>query len=280
LSGGARAPLSVLLLHGQPGGARDWDRVVTALGSRARALAIDRPGWDGTTPATDLPGNAAAALAALDAHDVEHAIIVGHSLGAGVAAWLAAHHSERVQALVLAAPAANTASLTRTDHVLATPLVGSVASAALLSGAAAGLGYAPLRRAVARRLHLDEGHLRGLARRLSGPAAWRSFVAEQRALVRELPALDGLLGRISARTVIVAGAADHVVPATAARALATQISGAELVLLERAGHLLPQMHAEQLAEIIVGVGVGLHPAQRRGEGIEPSKRGAPPPCSF
>jgi pimeloyl-ACP methyl ester carboxylesterase len=243
-------------------------------------VAIDRPGWDGTTLATDLPGNAAAAVAALDARDLEHAIIAGHSLGAGVAAWLAAHHPERVQALVLAAPAANAASLTRADHLLAAPLVGSVASAALLSGAGAGLGYPPLRRALARRLQLDEEHLRGIARRLSGPAAWRSFIAEQRALVQQLPALDGLLSRISVPAVIVAGAADHVVPATAARALATQIPGAQLVLLERAGHLLPQMHAERLAEIILGARGGPHSTQRRGEGIEPSKRGASPPYSF
>jgi len=176
---------------------------------------------------------------------------VGHSLGAGVAAWLAVHHPERVQALVLAAPAANAASLTRTDRVLAAPVIGSVASVALLSGAGAGLGYAPMRRALAQRMDLDEWHLRGLARRLSGPAAWRSFIVEQRALVRQLPLLDGKLELISAPTVVVAGEADHVVPATAARDLARQIPGGELVLLPRAGHLLPQMQSGRLAEIIV-----------------------------
>ncbi len=177
----------------------------------------------------------------------------GHSLGAGVAAWLAVHHPERVQGLVLAAPAANAASLTRTDHVLAAPVLGSIASAALLAGAGAGLAYPPFRRALAQRLDLDEGHLRGLGRRLSGPAAWRSFVVEQRALLRQLPELDRRLHQISAPTVVVSGAADHVVPAAAARALAAQIRGAELVVLPRAGHLLPQMHAAELAEIMAGV---------------------------
>ena len=221
-----------------------------------QALAIDRPGWDGASSATDLPGNAAAAVAALEAHELERATVVGHSLGAGVAAWLAVHHPERVEALVLAAPAANLASLTRTDQLLAAPGVGSVASAALLAGAGGALAYAPLRRALAGRLDLDEGHLRRLARMLSGPAAWRSFLFEQRALVRQLPALDGQLTQISAPTVVVTGAADHVVPATAARALTTQIPGAQLVLLPRAGHLLPQLHAARLADIIADVGRG------------------------
>jgi pimeloyl-ACP methyl ester carboxylesterase len=255
LSPGGGTPPAVLFLHGQPGSARDWDRVVTTLGERAHALRIDRPGWDGTSSATDLPGNAASALAALDAGGLRQATVVGHSLGAGVAAWLAVHHPERVQALVLAAPAANGASLTRTDHVLASPVVGSLASSALLAGAGLGLGYKPLRRALAQRLDLDEGHLRGMARRLSGPSAWHSFVVEQRALVRQLPELDRQLHRISAPTVVVSGAADHVVPAVAARALAAEIPGARLVVLPRAGHLLPQMHAAQLAEIIAGVGL-------------------------
>jgi pimeloyl-ACP methyl ester carboxylesterase len=68
--------------------------------------------------------------------------------------------------------------------------------------------------------------------------------------VHDLPLLQAKLGRISTRTVIVAGADDQVVPAAAARALARQIPGAQLVLLERAGHLLPHRHADRLAEII------------------------------
>jgi pimeloyl-ACP methyl ester carboxylesterase len=62
-----------LLLHGQPGGAADWDGVLAALDGRARAVAINRPGWDGRTRAQDLAGNARAALAVLDARGVKRA---------------------------------------------------------------------------------------------------------------------------------------------------------------------------------------------------------------
>ena len=44
----------VLLLHGQPGGAGDWDHVIAALDRQVRAIAIDRPGWDGQSRALDL----------------------------------------------------------------------------------------------------------------------------------------------------------------------------------------------------------------------------------
>jgi pimeloyl-ACP methyl ester carboxylesterase len=61
---------------------------------------------------------------------------------------------------------------------------------------------------------------------------------------------------MSAPTVIRAGAADRIVPATANRALADQIPGAELVLMRRAGHLLPHRHADRLAEVIAEFAAG------------------------
>jgi pimeloyl-ACP methyl ester carboxylesterase len=237
---------AVLLLHGQPGSARDWDRVLDALGRSTDVLALDRPGWDGHSRATDLEGNAAAAIAALDAQGITRAVVVGHSFGGAVAAWLAVHHPERVAALVLAAPSANARALYALDRVLASRVAGS----AVVAGAGAALSLPPVRRTIAARARLDESYLRGLARLLTRPSSWTAFVVEQRALLDGIPRLEPQLHAISAPTVIVAGAADPIVPTTAARLLAQQIRGAELVLLRRAGHLLPHRHADKLAEII------------------------------
>jgi pimeloyl-ACP methyl ester carboxylesterase len=245
------APDPVLLLHGQPGGADDWERVRAAIGARARTIAIDRPGWDGRNPPADLAGNAAAALAALDAASAGRATVAGHSFGGAVAAWLAAAAPERVGALVLIAPAANLASLYRLDYWLAGPVLGYLASVAPLAGLGAALSSGPLRRRIAGQLALDDRYLRAAARRLLGRTVWRAYATEQRVLVRDLPVLEGRLGSISAPTTIVAGDGDHIVPVAAARQLATQIPRARLVLLERAGHLLLQQHAEELAELIV-----------------------------
>jgi pimeloyl-ACP methyl ester carboxylesterase len=239
---------AVFLLHGQPGSAHDWDRVLDALGHDAEVFALDRPGWDGRSQATDLDGNAAATIAALDSHGIERAVVVGHSFGGAVAAWLAIHHSERVEALVLAAPSANARAMYALDRVLSSKLAGS----AVVAGTGAALSLSPLRRAIAGRAHLDEPYLRGLARLLTRRSSWEAFVVEQRALLDGIPRLEPQLGRISMPTVIVAGAADRIVPTAATELLAQQIPGAELVLLRRAGHLLPHRHAEKLAEIIRG----------------------------
>jgi pimeloyl-ACP methyl ester carboxylesterase len=250
VAGGGPAP--VLLLHGQPGSSRDWDGVVAALGQTVRAITFDRPGWDGRRAPVGLAGNADAALQVLDVEGIGQATVVGHSFAGAVAAWLALHHPDRVSSLVLAAPSANVASLYEFDRWLAAPIAGEVASAAVLSAAGLALVLAPLRRRLARQLGVDDRYLGANAQRLLRPAAWRSFVVEQRALIRDLPALESALGRIGALTTIVGGTEDRIVPVSSLRQLREQIPGAELVLLERAGHLLPLQHAVELAEVVRG----------------------------
>ena len=240
----------ILLLHGQPGSARDWDPVTAALGADAGAIAIDRPGWDGHTPPADLPGNADAALAALDRAGADGATVVGHSLGAAVAAWLAVAHPDRVRALMLVAPAANTEALEPVDRLLAAPVLGELAAAVGLGSIGLALAAPPLRRLITRTLALDERYLVSVGRGSLAPATWRAFASDQRAMVSELPALTARLGEISAPATIVVGTADRIVPVAASRALSRQIRGARLVELEHRGHLLPQRNAGQLAELI------------------------------
>jgi pimeloyl-ACP methyl ester carboxylesterase len=246
----------VLLLHGQPGAASDWDRVRGAIGDRATTIAIDRPGWNGGAPPADLEGNARAALAALDSAGADRAVIVGHSFGGAVAAWLAATRSERVRALVLAAPSANAESLRWVDRLLAVPGLGYAVGAAALAGSGAALTARPLRARVGRELELDDRYLRSTRRMLLTPKAWRAFFAEQQLLFRDVPALEARLGQIVAPTTIVIGNGDRIVPPSSARLLAKQVRGARLVELARANHLLPQQRAERLADLIVEAGSG------------------------
>jgi pimeloyl-ACP methyl ester carboxylesterase len=246
---GERDP--VLLLHGQPGSPADWDRVVAEIGPRARTLAIPRPGWEPGSRPEGLDGNARAALSALDRAQIPRALVVGHSLGGAVAAWLAVIAPERVAGLVLVAPAADTRALTGTDHLLAAPIVGDVLSAAVLGAAGGAAVVGPVRRFVGARLQVDPDYLRSSARVLLSPAAWRSFVTEQRMLIRELPELERRLVEIAVPTTVVAGTADRIVPLASARETAQRIRGATLIELRGAHHLLHQQRPAELAEIIV-----------------------------
>jgi pimeloyl-ACP methyl ester carboxylesterase len=241
---------AVLLLHGQPGGARDWHRVLAALPRSLPSIAIDRPGWDRRSRATGLEGNARAALAALDARGASRAVVVGHSFGGAVATWLAVHHPDRVAALVLAAPSANLAALNALDRALAAPVVGVFLGAAALAAPALTFAFAPARRSLAERLGLDEDYLRRTGRALIERSAWRAFSIEQRALFEDLRVLERRLAAISAPTTIAIGSYDRIVSVASAQQLATQIPDAALVVIEGAGHLAPLRHAPRLAQLI------------------------------
>ncbi|HWD77168.1 MAG TPA: alpha/beta fold hydrolase [Solirubrobacteraceae bacterium] len=259
----ATAP-AVLLLHGQPGSAADWDGVVRCLGERATPVAIDRPGWDGVRPASDLEGNARAALAALDARGMDRALVVGHSLGGAIAAWLAAVHPERVTALVLAAPAANLAALYPVDRWLAAPVAGEIAGSVTMAGVGLALAVPWLRRRVSAGTGIDESYLVGVRQAALKPGAWRAYAREQRTLVHDLPELELRLGAITAPTTIVAGAGDRIVPARAARELSGQIPGAQLLVSGHAGHLLPQRDPQLLADAILAALSASQPSTVRG----------------
>ena len=241
---------AVLLLHGQPGGAADWSQVIELLGPEVSAVAVDRPGWDGARRAEDLDGNVRSAVAELDARSVQRAVIVGHSLGGAIAAWLAVHHPERVAALVLVAPAANLASLYPIDRWLATPVISELASSAALTGIGLTLSLPPVRDRIAARTGLPVDYLRTMRRSVLKPVSWMAYASEQRALVRGLPALETRLADITAPTTIVSGGLDRVVPPHAAQQLAEQITGARLDVEPTAGHMLPQREPALVARAI------------------------------
>jgi pimeloyl-ACP methyl ester carboxylesterase len=251
-AGEPRAPAyPALLLHGQPGSARDWEPVIDAIAGRVQTIAVDRPGWDGRTPPGGLAVSAAAALDALDSRGIERAVIVGLSFGGGVAAWLAAHQQHRVAGLVLVAPAANESALVPVDRMLALPIVGYLASSGMLAAAGLALSVGAVRKRVAARLALRDDYLVSMGLRLRSRRARRAFSVEQRAMLRELPALERRLHGISAPTTVIVGSGDTVVPPAAGRKLAEQIAGARLIEIAAAGHRLFAQHPGRIAEEIV-----------------------------
>jgi 4,5:9,10-diseco-3-hydroxy-5,9,17-trioxoandrosta-1(10),2-diene-4-oate hydrolase len=250
-AGGEGEP--VLLLHGQPGSGSDWLPLIRELRRRRVPLLVpDRPGYGRTGgPAGGFFENADALVEMLDRLGVERVVVVGHSWGGGVAVALAARYPERVSRLVLVAPVGHRRAVGILDRLLALPGVGEVASRAGFAALRASLGVRPLRAALAHNMGgVEPAQLERSARRLFGPSAARSFADEQRSLVTETPALEAVLGSISAPTTVVVGADDRLVPPAAAEAVARMIAGAELVEVPAAGHLLPLTAPLALAQIL------------------------------
>ncbi len=244
-------PDPVVLLHGQPGSARDWDLVLPHLINQAPVLAFDRPGYDGISEPGGIEHSARATVTRMDAEGIERATIVGLSFGGGVAAWLAAHDPERVQALVLISAAANRAALLPVDRVLAAPLAGRIASGALVSGLGLALSSRRFRERFSKRHAIPADFLQITGQRMRTDAARRAFLVEQRAMLKELPILEELLPTITAPTTVIVGTADSVVGAESGRLLATQIPDATLVEIRGGSHALSATHGPRVAELIL-----------------------------
>jgi pimeloyl-ACP methyl ester carboxylesterase len=83
-----------------------------------------------------------------------------------------------------------------------------------------------------------------------GRRVWRSFVAEQRTLLREIGAVEAALESVRAPTVVVSGAWDVVVPPSVSASVAAAIPGSELVSVARTGHFVPRDAPEVVATAV------------------------------
>jgi pimeloyl-ACP methyl ester carboxylesterase/uncharacterized membrane protein YbhN (UPF0104 family) len=245
----------LVLLHGQPGSAADWQQVAGRLPAQFHTVAADRPGYGlSQLPAGGFAANARAVLDDLDSRGIRRAVLVGHSYGGGVALSAASLAPHRVEAVILLA-SVGPGCVNVWDRLLAAP------------------GAGPLCALVAWRLTpwIARGRLARIGRRRASPLrpdehvnwqvwghtgggkspVWRTFLAEQRALLRELGELEHAIRSVQAPVLLLADPHDILVPLDTARRLAGALPDARLQLVEGAGHHLPRRAPGAVADAIV-----------------------------
>lgn len=111
---------AVLLLHGIGSNGSGWSGQLAALSAHHRVIAWDAPGYGGSSP---LPAPAPAADDYADALDdfldalgIPSCSLIGHSLGALMAASFAARYPGKLDRLVLASCALGYGSTTEADY--------------------------------------------------------------------------------------------------------------------------------------------------------------------
>ena len=193
----------LVLLHGQPGSPADWQQVAGRLPAQLHAVAADRPGYGSSQlPAGGFAANARAVLDDLDSRGITCAVLVGHSYGGGVALSAASLAPGRVAAVVLLA-SVGPGCLTGWDRLLAAPGAGQLCAllAWRLTPWMARARLARIARRRGRPLRPDE-HVNwqvwGHAARGHRPL-WRTFLTEQRALLRELGELEHAIASVRRR---------------------------------------------------------------------------------
>lgn len=230
----------VLLIHGSPGSLEDWQPVVDAIGGSMRVTAYDRPGqgYSGDTGRYSYEDNADVALALIDALQLEHVVVVGHSYGGTTGLAMAARSPAAVDAVVVLDSALYTPSREPdvTLSLLTVPVLG------MGFGALAGPFIAPAR------------IRRGLVEQFAGHTPSEDFIALRTRMwstpkvthaiaVETLDAAENLR-RLSPkypgirRPVFILAEADNAFRRTTAESLRADVPGATLDLLPGTGHFV------------------------------------------
>jgi pimeloyl-ACP methyl ester carboxylesterase len=244
---------AIVLLHGQPGTAADWDGVMGYLPPTVRAIVPDRPGYGGTGGrAVGFAENADAIVGMLSRLGVDRAHLVGYSWAGGVVLALARDAPERLASMTLVASVRPGAPLGMIDRALGLAVLGPTLAAGTIGLAGRMLLIPQVRRLVDHRYRgLTEEGLTAVGQAFTGSRAWLSFFLEQRALFDELPDLAESLGAVRVPTTILFGSHDRVISPEDGWALANAIPGARAVRVYGAGHLLPHERPELVAATVL-----------------------------
>ena len=235
-----RGDLPIVFLHYWGGSLRTWDHVVDALSPSHRTIATDHRGWGNSEAPpsgyglADLAADAQGVIEALNLH---HYVLVGHSMGGKVAQLLASRRPKGLAGLVLVAPSPPS------------PMVMTPKARQMMSGTYStreSIGMAIDQVLVGKDLsppdreQVIEDGLRGAPQ---AKTAWPLSTSLED-ITRQVVAID-------VPTIVIAGELDRVDSVETLKAeLLPRIPHAILHVLPDTGHLSPLESPQELAELI------------------------------
>ncbi|MFH8972904.1 alpha/beta fold hydrolase [Streptomyces sp. NPDC017890] len=233
----------VVLLHGYPADHHCWRHQIPPLSRQHRVIAPDLLGWGGSDRPLHLSFDYDTEVARLgrllDALGLGPVNLVGHDYGGFLSLGFAETHPERVRRLAVLNSRAH-ATFTRNWYAVFS-LVSLAGRTPVLRPAAMRLPYAALhRRAFAplvRAGHLDPGVLDGYVGWMATPEGRRwllHYFGDYRTPPR--PELRRRLHAVRCPTAVIWGRADTYLRPAIATQLAGAVPGAELTMLDDAGH--------------------------------------------
>ena len=227
----------VVMLHGQPGTASDWYRVVPLLSADHRVIAVDRPGYRGQpSEARDWVGNAEALLAMLDELGIERVVLVAASWAGGIAVEAARKDRERVSGVVFVAAVGGQGAITWVDRVIAWGPIRRV-GARLAPHTGVSLAR-PFWWVLGSRLDEEANREARLSLAVwRSRRVWTAAAIEQRYLVRDHEQLTARVFELDLPSIVLQGTHDYTIPLQAGVKLAEALPQAQLVKPD-AGHML------------------------------------------
>lgn len=231
---------ALILLHGFGASLFSWRDVMEPLAAEHTVIAFDRPAfgltqrpmqWEGETPYSQK-AQVELTIALLDELGLESAVLIGHSAGGAVAVQTALEHPDRVDALVLVAPALEGRNQGLTQLLLNIPQVRRLGP--LFVRVAATRGVDVVRMAWHDKDTLNDEVLDGYTKPLQAENWDRALWEFARAAGSEN--LQSRLEELTMPVQIITGDADKIVHPQASIA-AAQVLGVEPVIFQYCGHL-------------------------------------------
>ena len=250
----------VVLLHGFPQDSRCWNAVEPLLhGAGLRTLAPDQRGYSPQASPHDVRAYRMRALTAdviavLDALGLEKAHVVGHDWGGAVAWGLGAAFPDRVASLTVLStphPRALMASMTRSSQPLRSwytlafqlPMLPELLLSRTLVTALR-LSGLPLH------LAREYGERFSSPDELFGPLAWYR-AAVRRPVWQQAKSVESGSAAVTVPTTYVWGSKDFALGRAAAEATAEYVVGDYRFVELDAGHWLPELYPDVVAEAII-----------------------------
>ena len=248
----------ILMIPGLASNTHHFSYALTGLlNKQFRVVAVDRPGAGYSTRAkgapADLRAQARTLIRFLDALKLDHPLVVGHSLGGGVALAMAVEAPGKIGGLALIAPFSNGANEPPEPFrglVIASPLKRKIiawtlaAPMTLMNAKGLALVFAP--EAVP-----DDFQTRGGGYLNLLPANFCGASADVMAANADIPEMVKAYPKLAMPVGVLFARDDAILDYRAqGEALKRELPATNLVLLEHGGHMLPFTEPAQTAEFI------------------------------
>lgn len=240
----------VVLVHGIASSIYTWRDVLPELAGRHEVVALDLPGFGGSSQPPDLSFERlpAAVLGLADQLGLQRFALVGHSLGGAVSTLVAARRPERVRRLVLIDAAGYNQAPGQRPWLLR--LIASPAGAPLeaLPAPPRWLVWLGLRQVFEDDSRVDAARIDSYA----APAARPGAAAALRALLGSDPGADFATAArsVQAPTLVIWGEEDRWTPVEHAELFRRDVARARVEIVRGSGHMPQEERPEDVKRLL------------------------------
>lgn len=244
----------IILIHGFLYNTVMWKKNIDALAEKFKVYAIDLWGWGFSERlkeneySFELYGKQI--IGFMDALDIKKASLTGQSMGGGISVYVAAHHPERVNRLILVDPAVIPYPMTATGKVYQFPFVGEFLNAipgdTLMKNNIKTVWFYDKNK-------VTDEYVKEVLQPFCIEGSYAGMMYILRNVLKE-PYVEkeaNLLSKLNKPTLIIHGREDKAIPLDKSEALNDLWMESKLVIFEKAGHTPHEEYPEKFNKIAI-----------------------------